>query len=197
MKPQVNLKCLIQIMDKQKEITFSKQYVKDLYERSNEVEKNLLERMFGRSLFNSDEVIMERIKTFNDACDEIGNNHPFVQEYDELTTDTRFETASNIAFTKLKIIAKALNSQCNLEVPNHKRWYPRFVVKEVNTVNEKTIYHDAVWVKRNGVYFMFFDVVRNDEVVSEASNINTCFRTRELAEYAGKQFIDIYADLIL
>lgn len=184
-------------MELQHGITLSEQYVKDLYERSNEVEKNLLERMFGRSLFNPDKVIMERIKTFNDACDETGHNHPFVQEYDELTTDTRFETASNIAFTKLKIIAKALNGQCNLEVPNHKRWYPRFVVKKVNSVNEKTIYHDTVLVKRNGVYFMFFDVVSNDEVVNEACNINTCFRTRELAEYAGKQFIDIYADLIL
>lgn len=196
MKPQVNLKCLIQIMDKQKEITLSKQYVKDLYERSNEVEKNLLERMFGRSLFNPDKVIMERIKTFDDAYDEI-TNHPFAWEYNELCTTTKYETSANLTFTKLKIIAKALNGQCDLEVPNHKRWYPRFVVKKVNSVNEKTIYHDAVLVKRNGVYFMFFDVVSNDEVVSEASNINTCFRTRELAEYAGKQFIDIYADLIL
>lgn len=184
-------------MELQHGITLSEQYVKDLYERSNEVEKNLLERMFGRGLFNPDKVIMERIKTFNDACDEIGHNHPLALEYDELTTDTRYETASNIAFTKLKIIAKALNGQCNLEVPNHKRWYPRFLVKKTNTVNEKTIYQDAVYIKRNDVYFMFFDVVRNDEVISEASNAYTCFKTRELAEYAGKQFIDIYADLIL
>lgn len=183
-------------MELQHGITLSEQYVKDLYERSNEVEKNLLERMFGKELLNYDKVVMERIKFFEDAYDEIHNN-PFIFEYNELCTNTRYETASNIAFTKLKIIAKALNGQCNLEVPNHKRWYPRFLVKKTNTVNEKTIYQDAVYIKRNDVYFMFFDVVRNDEVISEASNAYTCFRTRELAEYAGKQFIDIYADLIL
>lgn len=184
-------------MDKQKEITLSEQYVRDVYEHSNEIEKNLLVEMFGRSLFDPDKVIMERIKTFNDAYDEIGYNHAFVLEYDELCTDSIYETASTIAFVKLKIIAKALNGQCNLEVPNHKRWYPRFVVKKANAVNEKTIDSDKVWIKRNDVYFMFFDTIRNDEVVSESSNASTCFRTKELAEYAGKQFIDIYANLIL
>ena len=184
-------------MELQHGITLSEQYVKDLYERSNEVEKNLLERMFGRSLFNPDKVIMERIKTFNDACDEIGHNHPLVLEYDELTTDTRYETTSNIAFVKLKIIAKALNGQCNSEVPNHNRWYPRFTVEKANTVNERTIDSSEVWVKRNGIYFMFYDTVSNGYVISESSNRNTCFRTKELAEYAGKQFIEFYADLIL
>lgn len=184
-------------MYKQREITLSEQYIKDLYKRSNEVEKNLLERMFGRSLFDPDKIIMERIKTFNDAVDEVGHNHPLVLEYDELTTDTKYETSANIAFTKLKIIAKALNGQCNLEVPNHTRWYPRFTVEKINTVNERTLDEDIVRFRQNDVYFMFYDTVSNGDVVSEASNANTCFRTKELAEYAGKQFIDIYADLIL
>lgn len=183
-------------MDKQKEITLSENYVKDLYKRSNSVEQSLLERMFGRGLFKPDEVLMERIKTFDDAYEELGN-HPYVIEFNELTTTTRNETASNIAFTKLKIIARALNGQCNLEVPNHTRWYPRFVVKEANTVNENTINKDIVWIKRNGAYFMFYDITSSNSVVSESSNIYTCFRTKELAKYAGEQFIDIYADLIL
>lgn len=183
-------------MDKQKEIALSVNYVKDLYGRSNQVEQNLLEKMFGRSLFKPDEVLMERIKTFDGAYEELENHH-LVLEFNELTTTTKNETRANLAFTKLKIIAKALNGDCNLDVPNHARYYPRFTVAKMGTVNEKIIDANTVWIKRNDVYFMFYDTVLSGDVISEGSNRYTCFRTEELARYAGKQFIDIYADLIL
>ena len=52
--------------------------------------------------------VTERIKTFEDACKELGN-HPFVKEYALINPFTNFYSKDLIAYLKLRIITAALN----------------------------------------------------------------------------------------
>ena len=56
--------------------------------------------------------VTERIKTFEDACEELGNDHPFVRTYNEYARNISEENKNDvdiIAYLKLRIIVAALN----------------------------------------------------------------------------------------
>ena len=60
--------------------------------------------------------VTERIKTFEDACNELGEDHPMVSVYDALVSRANGEQSlaewmvnDGVAFLKLRIIAYALN----------------------------------------------------------------------------------------
>lgn len=125
-----------------------------------------------------DEDITERIKTFEDACNELGNAHPLVTQY-FLNVTTAYigdpMTEDFIAFLKLRIIAAALNEGWEPTFDkDEERWYPWFKIKQGGLV-----YANAGYA---GSYSYTFRGVR------------LVFKSKELAEYAGKQFIDIYKD---
>ena len=52
--------------------------------------------------------ITERIKTFTDAVDELGSEHPLVKQYMAANGNESF-TRNTIAYIKLQIVAAALN----------------------------------------------------------------------------------------
>ena len=121
--------------------------------------------------------IRDRIKTLQDACNELGEKHPLVTQYhlsvaayigDPMTEDF-------IAFLKLRIIAAALNEGWEPTFDkDEERWYPWFSaiqgVLECTNANKAGVLSYAV----NGVRLVF--------------------KSKELAEYAGEQFTDIYKD---
>ena len=77
------------------------------------------------------------------------------------------------AHLKIQIIAKALNEG----------WYPNW-----NDTNEYKYYP---WFKASpGVGFSFSDY--DFALTRSTVGSRLCFKSRDLAEYAGKQFIDIY-----
>lgn len=125
-----------------------------------------------------DDDITKRIKTLEDACNELGEKHPLVTQY-RLSVAAAYigdpMTEDFIAFLKLRIIAAALNEGWEPTFDkDEKRWYPWFTVKQGGLVYEYTVYA--------GVYSGASDGVR------------LVFKSKELAEYAGKQFTDIYKD---
>ena len=63
--------------------------------------------------------ITERIKTFKDACKELGN-HPFVKEYALINPFTNCYSSDLVAYLKLRIIVAALNEG----------WEPKFTEDE-------------------------------------------------------------------
>ena len=77
----------------------------------------LLEGIFGADTFRPKDV-KDRIKTFEDAINELGEGHKFVVEY----TALKGSTLSNdvIAYLKLRIISAALNEG----------WEPQFTEDE-------------------------------------------------------------------
>lgn len=127
-----------------------------------------------------DDDVTKRIKTLEDACNELGNAHPLVTQY-FLNVTTAYNgypmTEDFIAFLKLRIIAAALNEGWEPTfVAGESRWYPWFSaiqgVLECTNANKAGVLSYAV----NGV--------------------RLAFKSRELAEYAGKQFVDIYKDFL-
>lgn len=161
---------------------------------------------------NKTKLITERIKTFDDALKEVGrlayggNNDLAILLADyELNVDNIY-TKGVLAYMKLCIIAAALNEGW---VPKYKeeeyRWYCRFVVWRKEELQNKS---DA-WIKEHNIY-MFgghsYDASLCGLAFGYSSlswfysslHCSACIalKNSELAEYCGKQFIDIWAEYI-
>ena len=119
--------------------------------------------------------ITDRIKTFEDALNEIGgvsDNAQILLKYNGTDNDMIAAQAQ----MKLSIIARALNEGWKADWTDHSqyKYYPWFEYKSgfgFSSANYGNWYADA----------------------SVGSRL--CFKNRELAEYAGKQFQSLYNDL--
>lgn len=80
--------------------------IKAYKELSNDC-KNTLESLFGEKIFKSKD-ITERIKTFEDACNELGVEHPFVRSYNLWKNYGEYNQPDADAYFKLRIIVAAL-----------------------------------------------------------------------------------------
>ncbi|MDR2009922.1 MAG: hypothetical protein LBQ22_05525 [Bacteroidales bacterium] len=120
--------------------------------------------------------IRKRIKTYPDAC-EFLKVEPIV---DEVLLKLGF-TKDEIAYRKLKTIAKALNEG----------WEPDWT-----NSNE---YKYWPWFIYNGASAGFGFAHANYSASYTGTGIGSrlCFKTRELAAYAGKTFEDLYNDFFL
>lgn len=125
-----------------------------------------------------DDDVTKRIKTLEDACNELGEKHPLVTQY-RLSVAAAYigdpMTEDFIAFLKLRIIAAALNEGWEPTFDkDEERWYPWFKIKQGSLV---------------------FAYAYCAGLSSNAGNdVRLVFKSKELAEYVGKQFIDIYKD---
>lgn len=121
--------------------------------------------------------ITKRVKTYADACAVLGIE-PI--ETDEMLTKLGF-TKDEISYRKLKIIAEALNEG----------WQPDW--------NDSSDYKYWPWFVYNPS-LAGFGCAYTDSAPSDASSAvgsRLCFKTRELAAYAGRQFEDLYNDFFL
>lgn len=144
--------------------------------------------------------VTERIKTFEDAYNELGSNHPFCKAWDSIYQGNENDDCEDIkdviAYHKLRIIVAALNEG----------WKPKFTIEEYR-------YYPYYYFYTKQEYDKLSDVEkRSCRAVGRANNIEfayggrSCtgasdgsrlaFKNCELAEYAGKQFIDIYKDFV-
>ena len=125
-----------------------------------------------------DDDVTKRIKTLEDACNELGEKHPLVTQYRLSVAAAYIEdpmTEDFIAFLKLRIIAAALNEGWEPTFDkDEKHWYPWFTVTPGGLVYACANYA--------GSYS------------SAYSGVRRAFKSKKLAEYVGKQFIDIYKD---
>lgn len=118
--------------------------------------------------------ITDRIKTFKDACKETGIYPTELTVSGTGITDDHMKGIA--AFHKLTVIAKALNGDWTPDWNNSSeyKYYPYFNME-------------------NG--FVFSDCGYLDQDSGVGSRL--CFKSSELAEYIGKQFIDLYKDLFI
>lgn len=154
--------------------------------------------------------VTERIKTFDDACNELGADHPMVSVYDALVTRANGEQSlaewmgkDVVAFLKLRIITEALNEG----------WHPKFTEDEYRYYPWLYIYTKEEYdnfseeEKRRCVGRAVNDALANGGIVSSLARVASsysypligvrlAFSNRDLAEYAGRQFIDIWADFV-
>lgn len=155
--------------------------------------------------------VTERIKTFEDACNELGEDNLMVRVYQTLiaragkTEQSLAEWMGKdvVAFLKLRIITEALNEGWHPKFTEDEyRYYPWFYIytkEEYDNFSEEE--------KRRCVGRAYGSASASGGLVywgaSSASSgsytyggVRLAFSTRELAEYAGKQFIDIWADFV-
>ena len=145
--------------------------------------------------------VMERIKTFEDAVVELSNRAMNGDKYagkllDEWKISSQVSSKDLLAYLKLRIITSALNEGWKPKfIPREYRWAPYFLLytkEEIEKMNAET---RARVVLRSAVSFAYanYDSVRASAYIESL----LAFKSKELAEYAGKQFTEIYADFIL
>lgn len=187
-------------------LNINKENVLNAYGTATDEQKAMLEIIFGKDTFKPKN-IMERIKTFKDACNELGSNHPLVLAYQN--TNLRDEDVADknkdiIAYLKLRIIVAALNEGWEPQfIPGEYRWSPYFILytkDEIEEMDEETrarvVYRSNNYANADGGV-SYANAVYDSAYVSAFIGSRLAFKTDELAEYAGKQFIEIYADFML
>lgn len=156
--------------------------------------------------------ITERIKTFEDACRELGEEHPLIQAYRQLLEiatceDYMRETfgADTVSYLKLRIICAALNEGWEPKFTEDEwRYYPWFWLytqDEINDMNEdeKTDRRLMSTGDYQTGYAGLAYATSYNAPSSANSNVGSrlCLKSDTLAVYCGKQFIDIWADFCL
>lgn len=150
--------------------------------------------------------VMERIKTFEDACNELGDNHPFIETYHSFEHNVRASVGNEYlkdiaAYIRLRIVVAALNEgwepQFTKEEYRYYPWFCFYTEKEIDGMSDtdrESLFRLPSTTDYGGVSFAH----AYSDSSSTASSIGSrlAFKTRELAEYAGKQFIGIWADYI-
>lgn len=149
--------------------------------------------------------ITERVKTFEDAMAVLGENHPLVIQYKEIYDNFLEEGGDEVkdivAYIKLRIIVAALNEGWQPTFSDDEyRYYPWFVFytkEELDAMDEE----ERSRVLGRSYYFASAYAGVAYSLTSHASSFSgtyyggrLCFKNRELAEYAGQQFLAIYAD---
>lgn len=154
--------------------------------------------------------VTERIKTFEDACNELGEDHPMVSVYDALVSRANGEQSlaewmgkDVVAFLKLRIITEALNEGWHPKFTEDEyRYYPWFYIYTKEEYDNFSDEEKRRCVGRavsfaNAVGGLVYSYADN---ASSSSNtyygVRLAFSNRDLAEYAGKQFIDIWVDFV-
>ena len=145
------------------------------YANGSKDNQKLLKSLFPDQNFNIK--ITDRCKTFDDACRILNLVHPFQPvglEDIVLGKDLKAVTA----FIKLNIISRVLNEgwEPNWNDDNEKKWYP--------------------WFRMAGgfaFYVSYYDYTGTFTFLGS----RLCYRSKEISDYAGTQFLPEYKDLMV
>ena len=164
-----------------------------------------------------DRPVTERIKTFEDAKRELGEENPLVKQWNWLygcEVDDERESGGKVtepgefsdvlAYLRLRIITEALNEGWKPQFTESEwRYWPYFILytqEELDNLDEDD--------RRRVVYRSNYNAsayggVANASTYHDSAYVlaslgsRLAFKTRELAVYAGQQFIEIYAPFCL
>lgn len=173
---------------------------------SKEQVVNEMHKCFGEEAFRPEDV-KERVKTFEDACKELGKDHPFVVAYNEIQRTTNklvwAETMADVtAFLKLRIITAALNEGWEPKFTEDEwRYYPYYILytkEEYNNLRQED--KDKCVLFGGDAHIGAIAGLVYAASLSAPSGTSAyfgsrlCYKSSELAKYAGKQFFEIYKD---
>ena len=120
--------------------------------------------------------IIDRVKSYEDACKELGR-----ESYDEKKLLELGLTKNDIAYQKMVVIVEALNEGWKPDVcdKNVCRWYP--------------------WFRPNGSpgSFAFCGSTYVDEFANAGSGSRLVLKSKELADYCGMQFVELWKEMLL
>ena len=186
----------------EEKISIQKENVLNAYKHASEEQKALLENMFGKDMFQPQD-IKERVKTFDDAVAILGNDNQAVIDYYAIADKTCTEDI--LAFAKLRVIAEALNEGWKPKFDGDEcRYYPWLYIytkEEYEELDEEEKKACRVVGRSHDDMYESGTVVCSYKGVWQLlsgtfSSSRLVFKTRELAEYCEKQFIDIWSDYL-
>lgn len=192
-----------------KKIEITVENAQNAYRNASADGKELLEHLLGKEIFIPKDV-KERIKTFDDARNELnrmaegGDETAAIILADYESNACNIKNPQTLANMKLAIIAYALNEGWEPKFTTDEyRFYPWFsfyTQKEIDEMDEED--KGRVLGRSYNYAYAYAGVA-----YSNANNASTfsytnlggrlCFKTRDLAEYAGKQFLDIWAEFMM
>lgn len=167
---------------------------------------NEMTKAFGEEALKPQD-IKERIKTFEDAVNAIGEDHPLVAQYKAITNAFK-EDDNNLhlfAYTRIAIIAEALNEGWRPEyTENEYRYYPWFGLytqeeyDEMDDDDKECCRFVGRSVGNAYAYggLVFAGAYHGSAYSSANIGSRLAFKSRDLAIYCGKQFIDIWINYL-
>lgn len=149
--------------------------------------------------------VTERIKTFDDACNALGDEHPLVTQYRLTAAAYKGDpmTEDFIAYLKLRIIVAALNEGWEPKFTEDEyRYFPWFYFYTKEEYDNLDDEEKGRCVLRSGYYSHAYSGLACALANFASSGSYSvyggrlAFRTRELAAYAGRQFTEEWADFM-
>lgn len=152
--------------------------------------------------------VTERIKTFEDAVHELGDDNMLVKEYNDYNAHnaTDENNIDIVAYIKLRIVVAALNEGWQPKfTENEQRWYPWFCLYSEDELKEKTDeWKDdkslQLWLFGGSSYFGSDCGLASSHSNFAWSRSNADYSARlvlkseALAVYCGKQFATLWAE---
>lgn len=146
--------------------------------------------------------VTERIKTFEDACCELGDEHPLVKQYFAVVD---YGDENLIAYLKLRIIAAALNEGWEPQfTKGEPRWLPYFDLYTQKKIDEMDDYDKQKLVRlgcdaTNSSPSSLGYSCSYGAITSSYANhgYRLVVKNKRLAEHFGKQFIHIWKNFLI
>lgn len=170
-------------------------------------QKQLLELIFGKEQLKPKKPanVMERVRTFADACAELGSDSSLVKAYNNFMDLCDDEEANSdvIAYLQLRIIVAALNEGWRPKfVPGEYRYYPWYYfctkdeIENMNDDDKRRVVGRAnsSAYAGGGLVCAHASLASSDSYSDHGARLAYC--SEALAEYAAKQFAAIYAKFI-
>lgn len=146
--------------------------------------------------------VTERVKTYDDAVNELGEDHPFVVAANSAVW--RYPEDYNqdiVAYLKLRVVVAALNDGWNPEFTEDERrwfpWYRLYTKEEIDNLSEEDKEQVLLWGgfadlgSHCGLAYANSLAAWSLSDASFGSRLS--LKSKELADYAGKQFIKLFA----
>ena len=149
--------------------------------------------------------ITKRIKTFEDACEALGNEHPYVQEYLNTVNININITHDLISYLQLRIITEALNEGWKPTFDEGEyRYYPWFYTytkEEYDALDEDKKKKCRILMRSGSNPYAVGNLIFQNKVdaglyLITSYGVRLFFKTEKLAKYCGEQFFDIWINFL-
>ena len=153
-------------------LQISEQQARKMYSTASKELKEILESSCGKEVLSGN--IMDRVKTFEDACKELGRQPYNVDSLMKLGL-----TKNDIAYQKMVVIVEALNEG----------WKPDW-----DNYNEAKYYP---WFEMSPSSFAFHASAYASVGAYAGSGSRLALKSEQLANYCGKQFLELWKEILL
>ena len=188
-------------------IEFSDEQLVALYRTGGDEARKAIKEALGDE-FSELIPVTKRVQTLDDAVRELGDDQPAVKawrsiKYGYSVSEKDPDTADIMAYVTLRVITEALNEGWKPQFTEGERrwyaWYDFLTKEEVEGMSDEEKEERRVVGRASDNAIAYGGLVYSGAVSGSAFSgshfgSRLAFKNEELAEYAAKQFGDIYAD---